>query len=408
MISESDNKLLTEIGPKSPMGQFMREYWMPILRSDQLKPGAAPTRLKILSEPLVAFRSPGGEAGVMNEACPHRGASMATARNEECGLRCVYHGWKIAPSGDLLEAPTHGGDAPLHKMKTRSYKVWEGQGMIWAWLGEGKAPAPPRFAFSDLPDDHVMALTATLNCGWLHPLETLWDVFHSQILHNQTNRNSYRKDYYFKGASQTAGELAFNYPEMITQRTDYGFTYKNVDEAKETNFRYIVPFMLINTVSPNPMDDRALQISVPIDDEHCLLWVVLYNRNGPLKANGVAMKSFGDVSDPNDFLKEMGERTPETYWGQNRAAMESGESYSGITSVSGGVRILAEDIIMIESQGRLDRTKELLSPIDKAVIEGRNTILDAVKAYQKGEPPLGRDLDHSSVEALFLLREAAE
>ncbi|GLJ00277.1 MULTISPECIES: Rieske 2Fe-2S domain-containing protein [Sphingobium] len=402
MLTESENKMLTEVGPATPMGAFMREYWVPIMRSGRVVAGAPPLRWTILGEPLVVFRSPGGAVGVMDEACPHRGASMALARNEECGLRCIYHGWQVNAAGMLVDAPTYPASVEVGHIKTRSHPVRESQGMIWTWLGKGEPPQFPSLAFTGLPDDHVLATTAVLNCNWLHPLETLWDVFHSQILHNKTNRSSARAKDYFSASGRKSGDLEFDYPTMRASRTSYGFTYTNSDAAKETNFHFVAPFIQFHTSTPGVKDDRVLQISVPIDDDHTLLWLIFYNRFAPLRTGGIG-ETMRSLPDLDDFLHGMGERGPDNLWGQDRAAMERGESFAGIVGMD-RMTILAEDVCVIESQGRLDRTREMLTPIDRAVVEGRATLLDAVRAHQRGEPPIGRDEDLSEVEALFVSR----
>ncbi|MFP3613151.1 Rieske 2Fe-2S domain-containing protein [Paraburkholderia sp. SIMBA_050] len=385
----------------------MREYWIPVARSARLISGAAPVRLRILGENLVAFRSPSGVVGVLDEACPHRGASLALARNEDCGLRCIYHGWKFASDGSLREAPTHRPETDLSRFPKRGYPVHEGQGIVWAWLGKGDAPAFPRLSFTDLPDDHVITSTAVLNCNWLHPLETLWDVFHAQILHKQSNRASVRADVYFSDSVRDADtdELRFDYPEMHVQRTPYGFTYANIDVAKQTEFHFIAPFIQHHATTPGIETDKALQISVPIDDDHCLLWIIFYNRFGPLKPDGFAMKGLGELPDLNNFMKGMDDRRAENFWGQNREAIDVGESFAGVTGMTGIALILAEDVMAIESQGRVARSAELLAPTDRAVAEGRRTLVDAVKAYEAGSSPLGRDLDLSKVEASFASRK---
>lgn len=408
MLSQANNRLITETGRGTPMGRLMREYWIPVLRSSQVKPGGAPQRITILGDNYVAFRLRSGEVGVMDEACPHRGASLAMARNEERGLRCIYHGWKMAPTGELLEAPTHPQDAPLHDIKTRAHPVHEGQGIIWAWLGQGVAPAFRKLAFTDLPDSHVIAATGIVNCSWLHPLETLWDVFHAQILHNQTNRASSRGKAYFSNTGRhTDSGIQFDYPEMRAHSTTYGFDYSNHDAAKTTNFSFIMPFIQHHTISPEPKADKGLQISVPIDDDHTLLWMIFYNRFAPLKDDGFAMQGLGSVPDLNNFLAELGERTPENRWGQDREAMDRGESFAGFVGRGTLLSIFAEDTAVIESQGRADRSAEYLAPVDVALVKGRKTLVDAVQAYARGEPPLGRDLDLSAVEAHFDTKPAA-
>lgn len=406
MLSQQNNRLLVETGPGTPMGRLMREYWIPVLRSAQLTSGAAPHRLKIMGQRLIAFRSPEGRVGVMDEACPHRGASLALGRNEKCGLRCVYHGWKIAPSGELLEAPTHPENFALSKLTTRAHPVHEAQGIVWTWLGKGKAPPFRKLAFSDLPHDHVFAATVVCNCNWLQPLETLWDVFHAQILHNQTNRRSRRGGAYFSTEGRTTDSgLRFDYPEMLVEATPYGFSYTNSDSAKRTHFRFIMPFIQHHAIEPGPNADRGLQISVPIDDNRTLLWMIFFNRTTPLKPDGFAMQGMGRVPDLNDFVRHRGPRTAENRWGQNREAMESGESFSGVLGESMLVTIFGEDLMAIESQGQVDRSAEQLAPTDRALAYGRRRILEALSAYERGEAPLGRDLDLTGVESLFEVKE---
>jgi len=402
MLNVEENRLLTETGPGTPLGRWMREYWVPVARSAQLQRGAAPHRIKIMGERFVAFRSPEGVVGVMDEACPHRGASLALGHNEKCGLRCIYHGWKMAPSGEVLDAPTHPDGFPLRNLHAHARPVHEGQGIVWAWLGEGEPPPFRKLAFTDLPDDHVMAATVVVNCGWLQPLETLWDIFHAQILHNQTNRNSRRGNVYFsQGGRQMDNGVRYDYPEMHYENTPYGFTYTNSDAAKSTTFRFIAPFIQHHTLEPGPRADKGLQISVPIDDDHTLLWMIFYNRTGPLQPDGFALQSMGDVPDLSDFVAHTGPRSPENRWGQDRESIDRGESFVGMIGSSMLVTIFREDMAAIESQGRPDRTTEQLARTDKALAMGRQRILRSIADHEAGGKALGCDLDLSDVEARF-------
>lgn len=409
MLKVEDERLLTQTGPGTPLGRLMREYWIPVLRSSQLEAGAAPHRLRILGEDFVAFRDHAGSVGLMDEACPHRGASMALARNEPGGLRCVYHGWKMSTQGQLVDAPTHPESFDLRKLRTFNHPVHEGQGIIWTWLGEGEAPAFRPLAFTDLPDDHVLAATVVANCGWLQPLETLWDIFHAQILHNQTNKNSRRSKVYFSGKGrQMDNGFGYDYPEMQVESTPYGFSYTNEDAVKRTHFRFIAPFIQHHTLEPGANADRALQISVPIDDEHTLLWMIFYNRTGPLQPDGFALRGMSGVPDLNDFAAHLGPRTPANRWGQNREAMDRGESLAGIVSDSMLATIFGEDLMAIESQAQSTRSREQLAATDKALMYGRRRMLEAIAAHQGGAGPLGRDLDLSGIEARFEVQEEAE
>jgi len=408
MLSAERNELLTKVGPGTPLGQLMRCYWIPVLRSSQVEAGGAPHRFTILNERLVAYRSPDGKVGVLDERCPHRGASMALGRNEPGGLRCIYHGWKQSPEGCLLEAPTHPEDADLQQLRNTTHPVYEAQGMIWTWLGEGEPPPMRKLAFSDLPDDQVITATVVANCGWLQPLETLWDVFHAQILHNETNRGSRRGAVYFSDQGRKMGDgPAFDYPEMRAEPTSYGMAYTNEDTAKRTHFRFILPFIEHHATEPGDRADKAVQISVPIDDDHSLLWMVMFNRHQPLAEDGFARQSLEGVPDLSDFIGHLGERTPDNYWSQDRALMTRGESWNGVPDLPLLVKIFVEDLMVIESQGRPDRMREDLAPTDRALAMGRKRVLEAIEAVQRGEPAPGLVDDLTDVEALFEVKETA-
>ena len=102
MLSKQDNEELCRIGPGTVMGNLFRQYWLPAMKSDELPaPDCAPVRIKLLGEELIAFRTTSGDVGLIQNACPHRGASLFFGRNEEEGLRCVYHGWKFDVNGRL-------------------------------------------------------------------------------------------------------------------------------------------------------------------------------------------------------------------------------------------------------------------------------------------------------------------
>lgn len=405
MLDKELDRLITRCTGDAPMGKLMREYWIPVMRSEQLRPGAAPERLTILGQRLVAFRSPAGEVGIMDEACPHRGASMTLARNEPNGLRCIYHGWKIGADGVLRDAPTHPEHLSLSRLKTRAHPVREQQGMVWTWLGQGEPPAFRQLAFTDLPDDQVITATAIVRCNWLRPLETLWDVFHSQLLHHDTNRKiPFRGDQYFSNAGRTTDSgLNYDYPEMEVERTGYGFSLWNKDARKQSSGHFVLPFIQLHFVGPDPLEDKALKISVPIDDDTTLLWSVVFNRNGPLKPTGFGMTNLGRCKDRNDLfnnLRNGKDRSPGNRWHQDRAAMERGDSFSGYAEDYPTLTLLAEDNYVLESQGTdFDRSEEQLGPVDRAVVEGRRVLLEAIKAHQADGTALGRDYDAKGIYA---------
>src|SRR5467141_2284536 len=148
MLTQEDNELLTRVGPGTPMGSLMRPYWMPSMMSSELpSPDAPPVRIRILGENLIAFHTTSGNVGVIQNACPHRGASLFFGRNEEEGLRCVYHGWKFDVSGVCVDMP---GEPPAsafrEKIRARTYPCVERDGIVWTYMGPREVPPPlPEF-----------------------------------------------------------------------------------------------------------------------------------------------------------------------------------------------------------------------------------------------------------------------
>src|SRR5262245_44783947 len=155
MLSVEDNQLLTQVGPGKPMGEVLRRYWMPALLSSALPtPDCPAVRVKLLAEELVAFRDTQGHVGLLDEFCPHRLASLFLGRNEESGLRCVYHGWKFDVNGNCVDMPNEPADSVFKdKILTTSYPIIEQGGVIWAYMGpKGKQPESPGMEWSRAPE----------------------------------------------------------------------------------------------------------------------------------------------------------------------------------------------------------------------------------------------------------------
>src|SRR6201981_2263866 len=137
MLRKEQNDLLTQTGPGTPMGQMYRCYGRPALLKEELPENECPpVRVKILSERLLAFRDTNGKYGLIDEFCAHRGVSLWFGRNEECGLRCPYHGWKYDVTGQCVDLPAEGDARPMRKrMKLKSYPCIEAGGVVWAYMG---------------------------------------------------------------------------------------------------------------------------------------------------------------------------------------------------------------------------------------------------------------------------------
>jgi phthalate 4,5-dioxygenase oxygenase subunit len=177
MLTADDNAALTQVGPDKPLGKFFRRYWIPACKSEEIRePGGAPARVELLGEKLVAFRDPGGKPGLMGEFCPHRRASLFYGRNEEGGLRCLYHGWKMGHDGKILETPAEPKTSKLAaNLCHNAYPVREAGGVLWTYMGPRELQPPfPNFPWLNLPEKRVRwsrcTRTATTCRAWRETL----------------------------------------------------------------------------------------------------------------------------------------------------------------------------------------------------------------------------------------------
>src|SRR5438477_1881952 len=173
MLSKNDNELVTRVGPGTPMGSLMREYWVPAMLSSELPaPDSDPVRVKLLGEQLIAFRDTNGHVGLIQNNCPHRGASLFFGRNEEAGLRCVYHGWKFDTSGNCIDMPNEPAESDFkQKVKAVAYPTQERSGIVWAYMGPHSAPPPlPSLEGNMLPDGEWQVTLIQRECNWFQGL----------------------------------------------------------------------------------------------------------------------------------------------------------------------------------------------------------------------------------------------
>ncbi|HEX5141853.1 MAG TPA: Rieske 2Fe-2S domain-containing protein [Dehalococcoidia bacterium] len=193
MLSVEDNELVTNTDPGTPMGELFRRFWLPVALSDELPgPDCVPVKLKIMNEDLIAFRDSDGKVGVIDAFCPHRGAPMYFARNEESGLRCVYHGWKFDVTGQCVDLPnTPEGDTFVQKVKTIAYPTFEAGGMVFAYMGpKEKQPPIPDFDFAKVPAENIYVTKFQLECNWLQATEGDFDPSHGVFLHSTLDNNA--------------------------------------------------------------------------------------------------------------------------------------------------------------------------------------------------------------------------
>jgi phenylpropionate dioxygenase-like ring-hydroxylating dioxygenase large terminal subunit len=382
MLKVEDNELLTRVGPKAPMGEFLREYWMPACRSASLVADGAPQRVRLMGENFVAFRGTDGKTGFINEACPHRSASMALARNENNGLRCIFHGWKIDACGKVVDCPAEPAEtreAFASKLKVGAYPTREAGGMVWVYLGKQKAPPPfPDFEFNNLPDSHVCARRAIVHYNWLQGLEAHIDASHVGILHSGALKLDKKQAIDMRDLGLAAANKA---PKTEMHVTSYGLREGALrDLGDGTTYARIrevaLPFFtFIPHAAHEPCSGRA---TVPIDDEWDAEWYILYDTEKPLTQEKIDLLFQGTADDPDNFAANMGDGR--TLWGQDRAVMK--------THFSGFPRSVPfEDFIITESMGpNVDRSVEQLGRADVILVQVRRMLLEGVRAYMEGKP----------------------
>src|SRR5437762_506702 len=186
MLTPEDNGMLARTDRGTTMGEAMRRFWLPILLAEELpEPDCPPVRVQVLGEKLVAFKASDGAIGLLDEICPHRRASLFWGRNEEAGLRCVYHGWKFDVAGRCLDMPNEPAEYEFkRRVQTTAYPAKEFGGMIWAYMGPQETMSQlPQFEWARVPDSHRYLSKRLQQSNWAQATEGGIDSSHISFLH---------------------------------------------------------------------------------------------------------------------------------------------------------------------------------------------------------------------------------
>ena len=401
MLTQKENETLTRVGPRTPMGDLMRRYWQPVLHSWELpEPDCAPVQVRILGEDLVAFRDTSGRVGLLDEWCPHRRTSLWLGRNEEDGLRCVFHGWKYDTNGQCVEMPNELPEFDMkEKVKIKAYPTHEIGGVIWAYMGrKDHQPPLPNFEWTRQPETHLHVSKGLQECNWLQAMEGGIDSVHTSFLHRLLGGN--RAGLGGLRAQATAAKL-----EVKT--TPYGYTYASARPLGEDKgnyvrtYHYIMPFHQIRAIQELTDDGTMKKFKiaghmwVPVDDENCVTWNWYYSLDNPLEAQERDESFWGNgpqfIDYENGFRPYLNRRNK---WGINREVQKH-ETFTGIEGVN------QQDRAVQEAMGPIvDRSREQLGQTDKAVIAARQLLLDAVKTVADGGNPPGVDASYYDIRAI--------
>ena len=374
MLSPQENELLTRVGAGTPMGELMRRYWVPAAFSHQIAaPDCPPIRVRLLGENLVLFRDTGGRIGLVDERCPHRTASMFFGRNEEHGLRCVYHGLKFDVDGNCVDVPCVPQSSEVQKrnllaqLKIKSYPCIERGDVVWTYMGPPQEKPPfPDLEWTRVGAGQRFATRHVQECNWLQGLEGGFDPTHLSFLH--------------RGDAERNRRIVVTLYEVVP--TDFGFAVGTGRDPGDGDILWNINVMLMpfhKIISSVP---HAAHVWAPIDDEHTMLYSIDFNPERPFTQADLARStSWRGIHTENIPGTDHAIRNKANDYLIDRAEQASGASFTGMRGLG------TQDCAIQESMGPIaDRSAEHLLPCDAAIIKIRRLLLQTLKDHAEGRP----------------------
>lgn len=388
MLSASDNELLTRTGAATSMGRFFRRFWQPVGLSRELEADGAPLRVTIMGERLVAFRSRDGVVGLVDSRCPHRGADLYFGRNEDCAIRCVFHGWKFDRDGQPLELPNVPPGSAYHEtIRLKAYPTREYGDMVWAYLGPGgRRPEIPELDFGTLPATHRFVTKKLQECNWAQSIEGALDTSHFSFLHMPAPAVASNAN-----ADAPADEKRLRWirddplPQFSILEHEVGFVVGGARRAdgQERYWRSAQYALPAHSTTPStlPGETHFGYTWVPIDDESCWIYTYAWNPERPLGEEERARLGAGHgvVAEVDERFMPIRNRANEYLIDRRH---QKHISFTGVRGVA------EQDAMIQDSQGRIsDRTTEHLTASDAAIVRFRRTVLGGAKALAEGREP---------------------
>ena len=395
-FSAEENEMLTSVGPGSLLGDLFRQYWIPVLPSSFVEePAGMPRRVKLLGEDLVVFRSGAGQVGIIGAYCSHRLAPLFFGRIENDGLRCPYHGWKYSPGGACIEMPNVPVEQQFKSdIRHPAYPCVERGDLIWTFMGGApELPPLPEFEFLSVPKDQRTYRLFHQDCNYLQALEGGIDPTHVMWLHSPYDLNDDGIAETHQGAQQRVANKSGTRTPLAIEivNTAAGFMYgtKRPAGAGKSLWRinqFLMPFYTM----PPGSDLRAARMWVPVDDEHCVKWMIQWFPGRELKESSKdRVRNYDEESyapathEPYGFVRPKAQRGNDYLinWQTHRTRR------MGISGVN------LQDRCVTENEGPspiLDRSKENLCSGDMSIIKARRLLLDAAKTLRaSGVAPRG-------------------
>jgi phthalate 4,5-dioxygenase len=405
MLRPEQNEMLTRTGLGTPMGKMFRHYWIPALLAEELPENdGPPVRVQLLSERLIAFRDTLGRYGLLEEFCAHRRVSLWFGRNEECGLRCAYHGWKYDVTGQCVDLPSEPEENGLRRrIRLRSYPLVERGGLLWTYMGPpDDRPDLPEFEFTMVPTAQRFVSKRLQHSNWLQALEGGIDSSHVSWLH----RDAFQSDPLMRDSRGNEYNMGDMMVRFEVAEHDAGLFIGARRKAENDSFYWrITPWCMPSFTMIPPRGSHPVHghFWIPIDDDNCWAWSFDYHPTRALTEAEVAAMRAGKgihvqyvpgtfiplANRDNDYLMD-------------RAAQKAGATFSGV----GGIGM--QDASLQESMGPIvDRSKENLVSADNGIIFTRQKLLRAVEALAKqGIAPPGRDPASQRVRSASLVLPA--
>lgn len=403
MLSQQDNITLTRTGPGTSMGKVFRRYWIPALMTSELPdPDCPQVRVKLLGEDLIAFRDSNGKVGLVDEYCPHRRVSLFYGRNEECGIRCAYHGWKFDVDGKCVDLPSEPLESNFkNKVFIKSYPCKEQGGVIWTYMGDPEqVPELPEQEWMLVGDRQRHVSKKIEECNYMQALEGGIDSSHVSILHSGSVGNLGVS----KKSSSTSLLARDTSPRFEVVETEYGLLVAARRAADPEHYywrvtQFIMPWYTM--IPPFGGAPRGGHAWVPMDDQHCWVWSWNWTPGRELTSAeieqmesgaGIHAKlipgTFKTVANiDNDFLID-------------REMQKRGESFAGIFGVG-----MEDHAVQVSAGAITDRSLERLGTSDTAIIKARRCLLDAVHLNESGAEMPALDAESHRVRAASVLLE---
>ena len=397
MLTQEETDFLCRVGPGTPMGDLMRQYWLPVTYSWELEPNGQPQRVRVLGEDLLAWRDTNGTPAFTEQRCVHRGASLYFGRNEECGLRCAYHGWKYDADGNCIDMPNEPPESNFKsKVRLTAYRGADFGGVTWIYMGEQQKDPPgvPQFEWGLVSEDNRRHYRkAVYECNWMQALEGEMDTTHVYFLH-----------------SRLSSDLPSKYGTWLPERSAvfhienaaFGLTYGGERKRDDGNSYWRTSHFLFPMYGMFPATESRVPLSiyVPIDDEHTLHFGLEWHPSEPIPGSRWPMGNLPD--EPGALSDGMGPMKPEqkgkffaNWWPEvcpeTDFFMDLDAKKSKSVTGMPGVRIQDEAIVW--SMGPImDRTREHLGAADATIIRVRRRLMDAARALREdGTPPPGSE-----------------